>query len=137
MGRSLLCVRKTIVILLCVAVLIGVYFLTMIRPFDDFWAETKAILSGDLKPDANHPLWIDYRLNDGKPYSLAADVELDIKRYFVWCFGDRGGMTVMFSQKYYDKAGNFVTKDQVGPEIWTLEKINGSWMLTDRHLPNL
>lgn len=137
MNKILLRLRKSIMIFLCIAVLIGVYYFVMIRPFDEFWEESKKILSGELQPDKSHPLWIDYRLDGGKPYSLATYVKLDIKRSFVWRLGNHGGMTVMYSQEYYDKDGNLLTKDQVGAERWTLEKIDGRWTITVRYLPNL
>lgn len=130
MTKKLLVVKKLMLIILCAAVLKLAYYLTMVRPFDEFWAETKAILSGELRPDTDHPLWGDYHLDLGKPYSQAASVKLDISRYFVWRWGNHGGMIVDFSQEYYDEEGNLLVRNYSG-EKWTLEKIDGKWTITE------
>lgn len=136
MRKMLSILKKLILIILCFAVLVWLYYLTMIRPYDDFWEECEEILSGNLQPDVSHPLWVNYRLDGGKPYSLATEVKLDINRHFVWRLGNHGGMSVNFTQEYYDKDGNYLTRDQCFEE-WTLEKIDGKWMITDVRIPDI
>ena len=136
MSNHVLGIKKIATIILCIVVLIGVYYLLMIRPFDELWDESKAILSGKLQPDEDNLLRSRYNLNRGEPYSLATDIKLSIKRSFVWRWGNRGKMIVNFTQEYYDNSGNLLRKIQSG-EKWILEKIGGKWKIVDIVVPNL
>ena len=128
--------NKLAIIILCIAVLIGVYHMVVIRPFDKFWKESKEIMGGQLQPEKSNPLWVYYRLDWGEPYSLANEVKLDIKRSFVWRWGSRGRMMVNYTQEYYDANGNLLRRINGGAE-WILEKTDGEWQVVDINVPNL
>ena len=131
-----LTIKKLSIIIMCIAVVIGVYYMLMIKPFDKVWEEGKAIYSGKLQPSANHPLRGRYRLAWGEPYRSATEVRLDIRRSLIWCFGNRGSMMVNYSQEYYDIDGKLLKKIN-GGEVWILEKIDGEWTIVDINVPNL
>ena len=128
--------RKSIIIFSCIAVLIGLYYIFMMRPFHEVWKESKAIMSGKLEPDEDHLLWGKYRLNRGEPYSLAAEVKLKIWRTYAWRWGNRGRMVVNYTQQYYDTEGKLLRENN-GGEVWTLEKTDGKWKIVDVYVPNL
>ncbi len=108
----------------------------MIKPFDEVWEEGKAIYSGKLQPDDDHPLRGRYRIDWGEPYSLATEIKLDIKRSFVWRWGFHGGMMVNYTQEYYDSNENLLRKINGGEE-WILEKLDGKWQVAAINVPNL
>lgn len=129
-------IKKLAIILMCIAVAVVVYYMLMIKPFDKVWDEGKSIYAGKLQPNDDHPLRGRYRLDWGEPYSLVADVKLDIRRTFVWRWGRHGSMMINYAQEYYDKYGNLLTKDN-GYEEWILEKVDGKWTVVDINVPNL
>lgn len=136
MNKILSGLKKFIMIILCLAVLIGLYYLYMIKPFDEAWEEGKAIYSGKLQPNNDHTLRGRYRLDWGEPYSLAAEVKLDIRRSFVWRWGNRGSMMVTYTQEYYDTDGKLLKKISADDE-WILEKIDGKWTIIDIKIPDI
>ena len=127
MNRNL----KLLLVVLCGAAIVGeLYYMFFAKPFVNVWNEGKAIMSGQLQPTEEHPLWFHYRSIENAFDEGATKVELEIRRSLMWHFGNKGRITVNYKQKIYDSSGNLMINCS-SAEVWILAKVGQEWKITD------
>lgn len=120
--------KKLLIIIIVIVLLNVFYYFYSTCALKNIWDYTQGVMKFEIEPEKSSPIHFLY--NDKMIYPNTASVDLKIRRYLIFRFGNKAHWSAHYERSFYDEDG-YLIKSYSDDIVFCFENNGSEWVISE------